>query len=238
MFLKILQFLQFLFSAKKVIPAAADPVEPIEETVEIEEEANPMEDLKEVVLSKEFMDEVKKQVFPFTPIKNIYDNWPLIVEALDKKCLLDKEFTAYCLATISVENSKFRPTSEQPSKFSTKSGLPPYDFSKYNNRLGNGPSEGAVFKGRGVLQITFRSNYERMDKALGLDGGLINNPDAANEPHISAYIMVQYMLDRLPRIQKAFKNNDFVELRKIVNGGTLHLDEFKAAYLKVERIFQ
>ena len=38
MFLKILQFLQFLFSAKKVIPAAADPVEPIEETVEIEEE--------------------------------------------------------------------------------------------------------------------------------------------------------------------------------------------------------
>lgn len=195
---------------------------------------------KEYLISDEFIGQLRSQVFPFTPIKNIKDNWPLVVEALDIRDLLFKDMVIYTLATILVENDKFKPVKEVASKYSTLNGKPPYNFSKYDvhPNLGNTkPGDGAHFRGAGLIQITGRANYTHMDKVLGLEGGLIEHgADAANQAKIAAAILAQYFKDREERILKALDLRDFPNLRRIVNGGTMHLDKFKDAFLKVEKL--
>lgn len=196
---------------------------------------------KNLVLSKEFMDAVKKQVFPYTPIKNIYENWPLIVEALDRRCILDKDFVCYSLATILVENSKFTSIKEVPSKWSTKNKQKPYDFSNYLNKGGNKTlSDCEKYRGSGYLQLTLKNNFIDMDKKLKLDGGLVEQGwKAAIVPQIAAAIFAQYMFDREDKARAAFIKKDYATLRKLVNGpAMLHLDKFTKAYQKVEKILE
>ena len=49
--------------------------------------------------------------------------------------------------------------------------------------------------GRGYVQLTWRANYERADKELGLDGTLLANADRAMEPGIAAQIMRRGMTE-------------------------------------------
>lgn len=49
------------------------------------------------------------------------------------------------------------------------------------------------FYGRGYVQLTWRPNYERADRELGLGGSLNGNLDRALEPDIAARIMVRGM---------------------------------------------
>lgn len=63
----------------------------------------------------------------------------------------------------------------------------------YANRAGNGSEasgDGWRFRGRGPTQLTFRSNYASVGKAIGED--LVSNPDAADDPAIGMWIMGSY----------------------------------------------
>lgn len=63
------------------------------------------------------------------------------------------------------------------------------------HNLGNTePDDGYKYRGRGLFQLTGKSNYLRYGKLTGLD--LIDNPDQANEPAAAAAIAVAYMKDR------------------------------------------
>jgi putative chitinase len=67
---------------------------------------------------------------------------------------------------------------------------------KAGTQLGNTqPGDGFLYRGRGFLQLTGRANYVRYGKLTG-HPELIDDPDLANEPHISAAIAVAYMCDR------------------------------------------
>lgn len=57
----------------------------------------------------------------------------------------------------------------------------------YCERGGNGQlasNDGWQYRGRGLIQLTFKSNYAQMGKFLGLD--LVNNPDLLLNPSIAA----------------------------------------------------
>ena len=57
--------------------------------------------------------------------------------------------------------------------------------------LGNTePGDGARYKGRGFIQITGRSNYEKAGKALGID--LVNHPEKAEDPEVAAKVAAWY----------------------------------------------
>lgn len=69
----------------------------------------------------------------------------------------------------------------------------------YQTRKGKGlgntqEGDGAKYIGRGYIQLTGRSNYQRYGQMIGKD--LINNPTLLNDPSVAAEVSVKYMLDR------------------------------------------
>ena len=61
--------------------------------------------------------------------------------------------------------------------------------------LGNTePGDGALYRGRGIIQLTGKANYARYSDMTGYD--LVGNPELANDPQVAAATAVAYMLDR------------------------------------------
>jgi putative chitinase len=102
----------------------------------------------------------------------------------------------------------------------------------YGNRLGNGDiktGDGYKYRGRGILQITGKSNYVTMSKDLGFDGTAF--PDKLLEPQYAA--LTAGVFWRNNSINKLADKDDVVAVTKKVNGGTIGLDDRKA---RLERI--
>jgi putative chitinase len=73
---------------------------------------------------------------------------------------------------------KAKPYSRNPEKLAN---------AVYANRLGNGDEasrDGYLFRGRGLIQVTGRANYEWLSKLFAID--LINLPDTLLEPKWAA----------------------------------------------------
>lgn len=88
-------------------------------------------------------------------------------------------------------------------------------------QLGNiYPGDGARYPGRGDIQITGRSNYQKYGQRIGVD--LLNNPDLALDPGNAAAIFAAYWQDR--DIQEQADRRDWPAVRKSVQGGSAGLD--------------
>jgi predicted chitinase len=62
--------------------------------------------------------------------------------------------------------------------------------------LGNvNPGDGVRFKGRGLIQLTGRSNYASMSNKVGKD--LIANPQLVEEPDLAVQVSAIYWVDRI-----------------------------------------
>jgi putative chitinase len=76
--------------------------------------------------------------------------------------------------------------------------------------------DGVRFKGRGLIQITGRHNYEAMSKALGID--FVSKPELVEQPEYAAWTACRWWWEKgLSRLSDAGK---FIEITKIINGGT------------------
>lgn len=79
------------------------------------------------------------------------------------------------------------------------------------------------YYGRGFVQLTWKENYERADRKLGLNGALTKNLDLALDPSIAMRVMVYGMLEgwfTKKKLSDYFDNGkkDYVGARKIING--------------------
>jgi putative chitinase len=170
------------------------------------------------------------RMFPAAPPANIKKHLPLVRRALAERGLVDKAMVLMALATVRAECVTFDPVSEAPSPLNTDPPGPP--FNKYDRRqdLGNlGPPDGARFRGRGFIQLTGRKNYKLYGSLLGYD--LIRNPELANSPQPAAQILAAYLKENEPSIRSALATGDLAAARKIVNGGHIGLDGFRATFL-------
>ncbi|HYD81937.1 MAG TPA: glycoside hydrolase family 19 protein [Paucimonas sp.] len=110
----------------------------------------------------------------------------------------------------------------------------------YANRLGNGdvPSgDGFRFRGRGLIQITGKSNYLATGKALGLD--LVGSPDlllqAEHAAASAAWFWSNHGLNALADDNTDDQDlEDFTEITRRINGGTIGLKERFALYKTIE----
>lgn len=97
----------------------------------------------------------------------------------------------------------------------------------YGGRMGNSEAgDGFKYRGRGDIQLTGRAQYADMGKKLGVD--LVNNPDLAKDPKISAQIAVQHW--KSSGADRAAMAGDQVRARKLTNGGTNGLADVTSKY--------
>lgn len=170
-------------------------------------------------------------MFPDTPVRNIEENLPFVMSALETAKLNDRDMVLMALATIRAETGNFTPLSEFISKFNTTPKGHP--FNKYDDRidLGNlGKPDGERFRGRGYIQLTGRANYREHGAAIGLGDQLIENPLLANQPDIAARLLASFLKSKEKAIRKALAEDDLRLARKLVNGGSHGLLRFKQAF--------
>ena len=109
---------------------------------------------------------------------------PLILSALESQGLLLPYPIIAALATCAVECS-FQPICER--------GNAAY-FTRYDGRLGNDqPGDGYKYRGRGLIQITGKTNYIKYGKIIGID--LLNHPELALQLPVAAKVLAAYWSD-------------------------------------------
>lgn len=101
----------------------------------------------------------------------------------------------------------------------------------YANRYGNGDvnsGDGWLYRGRGIIQVTFKANYEECSFALFGDDTLLNDPDKLLEPPYAVLSACWYWgkhdLNYMADMQ------DIKGIRKVVNGGLIGIDKVIARY--------
>ena len=94
----------------------------------------------------------------------------------------------------------------------------------YANRMGNGDEEsgeGFAYRGRGLIQLTGKSNYEACGEAIGVD--LVSNPDLVATPEYAA-LSAGWFWDK-NNLNKFADANDMEGLTKKINGGTHGIED-------------
>jgi len=120
----------------------------------------------------------------------------------------------------------------------------PNDFAKqpekianrvYASRMGNGDEgsgDGYRYRGRGLIQLTGKSNYERCGAALGKD--LTSDSDYLSTPEGAARSAAWFFQEN--GCNEAADAGDCVKATKIINGGTIGLEEREALYKKASEV--
>jgi putative chitinase len=104
--------------------------------------------------------------------------------------------------------------------------------------LGNtDEGDGWKFRGRGLKQVTGRSNYDRCGKALDID--LVSNPDELLNP-IYAALSAGWFWDSRRRngIEEAAESDDVETVTKLINGGLLGIEQRKDLYYKALEVLE
>jgi putative chitinase len=97
----------------------------------------------------------------------------------------------------------------------------------YSNRMGNGTpmtNDGYKYRGRGLIQLTGKANYELYDKLIP-SSNLLIQPERAALPDVAVQIAVQYFIQN-----KLLNNSDLSEVTKKINGGINGLEERTKLY--------
>lgn len=151
------------------------------------------------------------------PATNVQTHLPSVIQALKHLGIYSPQCLIAAIATIGTETPNFAPVREI--------GSVTYFTKMYEGRLDLGNlsrGDGAKYCGRGLIQITGRSNYKNYGLALGID--LVKNPDLALNPDISARILALYFKNR--KIHILALDGNWQQVRKVVNGGTNGWDRF------------
>lgn len=120
-----------------------------------------------------------------------------------------------------------------PKRFPTLESAQPYNRNPekiankiYSDRMGNGPEasgEGYKFRGRGAIQLTGKDNYSRFASAIGKS---LDETVAYTET-LEGAIESACWFWQTHKLNDYCDKNDIVGMTKVINGGTIGLDDRK-----------
>ncbi|MDO9161185.1 MAG: glycoside hydrolase family 19 protein [Methylococcaceae bacterium] len=134
-----------------------------------------------------------------------------------------------------------------PKRFPTEASAIPYVNNEeklanfvYSKRIGNGDvdsGDGYRYRGRGIIQVTGKSNYAEIGKAIGVD--LLKNPDLLTTPELAALSAAYYWqghgLNALADDGTGDDDlEDFTAITKKINGGTEGLAQRLALFKSIQ----
>lgn len=103
----------------------------------------------------------------------------------------------------------------------------------YSGRNGNGTEasgDGWKYRGRGIIQITFKNNYRACGTALGLN--LVANPELLETPLHAFRSGAWYWNSR--NLNPLANTGDFIAITRAINGGINGLTDRQNFYLKAK----
>jgi putative chitinase len=192
----------------------------------------------------------------FLPTLSGVDPWSIALgAATDQFDITSPPRLAAFLAQVAEESSEFRRLSEDldfstlrimqvwPSRFPTTAAAAPYAHLPqklanhvYANRLGNGDEasgDGWRYRGRGLLQITGRSNYQIASGAL--NHAFIDSPDDLATPVWAAVAAAQYWRSHgLNVLADVGTDAGFVAITRAINGGEAGLDSRRLYWMRAQ----
>ena len=124
----------------------------------------------------------------------------------------------------------------QPNKFALALHRKPEMIANvvYSSRMGNGPiesGEGWKYRGRGLKQLTGKSNHIECSQGLGVD--LVENPDLLLDPTYAARSAAWFWQKN--KCNTFADVGDVEGLTKRINGGLIGIADRKARYQAAER---
>ena len=168
-----------------------------------------------------FFSEISKTLFGNSISINQRKGIEYKLKAFGNHGITDNRWKAYMLATSYHETAR----TMQPITERGKGAGRPYG-KKYKQDGTVYAHPNCIYFGRGDVQLTWFENYERMGKLLGIP--LLENPELALQPEISARIMIEGMTRGISgkgdftgvSLENYFSGskNDPVNARRIING--------------------
>lgn len=160
---------------------------------------------------------------------------PGLNEAMDRYKINTRLRIAAFIAQVGHESGQFVWLKELGSH----AYLDKYDTGALAKRLGNTPEDdddGQKFRGRGLIQITGRTNYLACSKGLFGDDRLFNSPELLEQPRYAALSAAWFWDSR--------KLNDFADMSAFetitrrINGGVNGLAERKEFYDRALKVLK
>lgn len=189
---------------------------------------------------KIFFDELKKTLYKNGLSQSAVDALDAILDETVGKNI-PATYVAYMMATAYHESGRdLLPRTENlnyttaarikavwPSRFASTTAAQPYVKQPqklanfvYGGRLGNtGANDGWTYRGRGHVQITGKTNYQKVSKYIGKDA--VANPDLMLDIRNSVIALVHCMIDGVYTGKKLSDYNlpgSYFHARAIING--------------------
>lgn len=99
--------------------------------------------------------------------------------------------------------------------------------------LGNtAPGDGVKYKGRGLIQLTGKSNYVAMAMAFGID--CINKPELLEEPGNACRSAAWFWKGK--KLNELADKGDFLLITKRINGGYNGLKDREELYARAKKV--
>jgi putative chitinase len=201
----------------------------------------------------DFTEEQLKQICPTN--KHIHDLFVALTEILPKYEITTTRRVAGFLAQCGHECADFTMLHENlnysadglhkvfPKRFPTVESAQPYHRQPekiankiYSDRMGNGDEDsgdGYQFRGRGAIQLTGRDNYTRFANSIGkdLDETVMYCDTLEGAIESACWFWNTHNLNVLA------DDNDVTGSTKVINGGTLGLDDRKERWVRALKAF-